>query len=482
MKREVELKLELAPDAAEAFGRLAFLPADSDVAQLHAIYFDTAGRDLAERGISLRIRRSQGERVQTVKADGEGGAGLFARAEWEMPVADDVPVLDARTPVAALLGEAVHAIEPAFHVDVERRKWIVEQDGAAIELVLDRGQAIAGDRQAPICELELELKSGAPDALFLFARRIDAEIPVRLGVLTKAERGYRLRDAVAALMKAEPVALDPSMTAEEAFLRIAGSCLRHYRLNEALLLDHYDAKALHQARVAVRRLRSAFWLFRPMLAKADVARFQGELKWLAAMLGEARNLDVLAGRLEVEEMRERLDAARAEAHGRVGQWLESARVRGLLIDLVEWLTLGAGQVGEDQQLLRAESAADFAAWRSRRLHKRIAKRGAHLAELTDEARHEVRKDAKKLRYASEFFAGLFADRKQRRRQAKFIAALEEMQTVLGDLNDLVAAPGLLAKYGLCGEEDARVRPKKKRKLIAAAAEAHEALVEAKRFW
>ena len=478
MKQEVELKLELAPDAADAFGRLAFLPADSDMAHLQAIYFDTADRDLAARGMSLRIRRSEGERIQTVKDDGKGGAGLFARAEWEMPVADDVPVLDARTPVAALLGEAVHAIEPAFHVDVERRGWIVEQHGAVIELVLDRGQASAGDRQAAICEVELELKSGAPDALFLLARRIDAEIPVRPGVLTKAERGYRLRDAVAAFFKAEPVALDPSMTVEDAFSRIAGSCLRHYRLNEALLLDHYDARALHQARVAVRRLRSAFWLFTPMLDKADVARFQGELKWLAAMLGEARNLDVLADRAEEGELRDRLDAVRAEAHGRVRQWLESARVRALLIDLVAWLTLGAGQAEGE----RAEPAVEFAARRLQRLHKRMAKQGAHLAKLTDEARHEVRKDAKKLRYASEFFAGLFAGRKQRRRQAKFIAALEEVQAGLGELNDLVAAPGLLAHYGLSEVGGMQARPKKKRKLMAEAAAAHEELVKAPRFW
>ncbi|MCB4862149.1 CHAD domain-containing protein [Sphingobium sp. PNB] len=481
MNREVELKLELAPDAADAFGRLDWLPADSDVATLRSIYFDTAQRDLAGRGISLRIRRSNGQRVQTVKADGEGGAGLFARAEWEMPVADDAPVLDARTPIAELLGQGVHGIQPVFHAEVERRRWIVRQDDALIELVLDRGQVSAGDRQAAICEVELELKSGSPGALFLLARRIDAEMPVRPGVLTKAERGYRLRDRLAAFVKAEPVALDPSMRAEEALSRIAGTCLRHYRLNEALLLDHYDSRALHQARVAIRRLRSALSLFRPMLAPADVERFQGELKWLAAMLGEARNLDVLAERVETEELRERWDAVRGEVHGRVQEWLRSARVRMLLIDLVEWLTLGAGHGGGKVQAMRDEPAADFAARRLRRLRRRIAKEGRGLAGLSDEARHEVRKDAKKLRYASEFFAGLFEGRKARRRRGKFIAALEQVQSELGALNDLVAAPGLLAHYGL-GREEARLRPKRKRKLLGAAARAHEDLLEAPRFW
>lgn len=474
--QEIELKLELAPEAAALFERLPFLPGDSDVAALQAVYFDTPDRALAGRGVSLRIRRSGDRLVQTVKADNKSDGGLFARAEWEMPVRDEVPVIDARTPVAAMLGDAVRGIAPAFHVDVERRTWLVVQDDADIELVLDRGTASADGRQAAICEIELELKRGEPAALFALARRIDAELPLRLGVMTKAERGYRLREAMTAAVKAETVALVPSMTAGEAFARVAGACLRHYRLNEALLLDHYDAKALHQARVAIRRLRSAFSLFKPIWAGTEGARFQGELKWLAGVLGEARNLDVLIERIEVEEVRGQLEAVRAQVDERVGEWLRSARVRKLLIDLLEWLTLGAGLV----EGAADEPAVDFAARRLQRLRKRIAKDGKGLAGLSDEARHEVRKDAKKLRYASEFFAGLF-DRKKARRHAKFIAALEEVQTGLGELNDMVAAPGLLAHYGLSAEVVA-VRPKRKQKLLGAAACAHEALLEAPRFW
>ncbi|WP_242123241.1 CHAD domain-containing protein [Sphingobium sp. Sx8-8] len=474
MSREIELKLELAREAADAFAGLALLPGESEVADLRAVYFDTPQRDLAQRGVTLRIRRSGDRLVQTVKADGDGGAGLFARAEWEMPVAGDMPVLDARTPVAAMLGEAVETIEPVFHVDVERRTWIVSPPHAEIELVLDRGQVSAGERQAPVCEIELELKAGEPAALFHLARRIDGEIPVRLGVLPKSERGYRLRDAVSAAVKAEPVMLDASATVGEAFARIVSACMRHYRLNEALLFDHYEPRALHQARVAIRRLRSALSLFRPLLADADLARFQGELKWLAGMLGEARNLDVLAERIGAKELRQRLETVRTEAHERVGQWLQSARVRALMIDLAEWLALGA---------VRDEGpAADFAAKRLRKLHRRIAKEGSHLERLSDAARHEVRKDAKKLRYGSEFFAGLFAGRKQRRRQARFIAALEKMQEGLGTLNDLVSAPEILARHGLDGGDAVAVPPKKKRKLLSATAGAQETLAQARPFW
>lgn len=482
VKREVELKLELAPDAVEAFEQLPFLPADSDVAQLRAIYFDTPNLDLAERGVSLRIRKSGRKRVQTVKADGSGGAGLFARAEWEMPVRDDTPVLDARTPVAALLGERVDTIGPVFQVDVERRTWLLSDGGAQVELVLDRGLVRAGERQAVICEAELELKAGEPAALFRLARRIDAEIAVRLGVLTKAERGYRLLDTGPAVAKAEPLKLDPSISAGEAFRRIASACLHQYRLNEALLLGHYDARALHQARVATRRLRSAFTLFKPILPLADVARFQAELRWLAGMLGEARNLDVLTERVETGELRDRLEVVRQAAHVRVADWLRSARVRQLMIDLAEWLTLGAGAQVSEQQTVRDAPARDFAAKRLQRLYRHVAKRGERMEKLSDEARHEVRKDAKKLRYASEFFASIFTEKKQKRRHNKFIDALEDMQTGLGTLNDMVAGPDILAQHGLSDRLEVEVRPAKKRKLLAAVADAHDALVEAPRFW
>lgn len=358
---------------------------------------------------------------------------------------------------------------------------MLSEGGASIELVLDRGEVSAGERQSPVCEIEMELKRGHPAALFALARLADAEVPVRLGVLTKAGRGYRLCDAMTGAVKAEPVALDPKAKAEEAFGCIAHACLRHYRLNEALLLDHYDVKPLHQARVAIRRLRSAFTLFKPMLAKADVTRFQDELRWLAGMLGDARNLDVLAERIEGMDPH-RLEAVRSKIHGGVEQWLRSARVRALMIDLTEWLTLGAGQVDGAQQDLRAGSAADFAAGRLRRLRKRIASHGAELEKLSDEARHEVRKNAKKLRYASEFFADLFARKRQRRRRVKFIAKLEEVQTHLGTLNDLISAPALLAHYRLSRSDAAPLGQKKKRKLLSVAARAQEDFVEAKRFW
>lgn len=472
MQPEIELKLELSAQAADIFAQWPPLQdVDCETATLHATYFDTPDHRLARQGVSLRIRRSGRRRIQTVKANGRGGAGLFARDEWERPVRGNVPVLDDANPVAALLGDAAVDVAPMFEVIVERRTWLVPQDGALIELVLDRGVVRAAEREAPICEIELELKSGEPAALFALARQIDADVAVRTGVLSKSERGYRLAGPLAHAHKAEPVVLDPGMTIGTAFGQIVALCLRHYRLNEALLLEAYAPAALHQARVAIRRLRTALSLFRPVLRDEDVTGFQGELRWLAHILGEARDLDVL----EIADAggRDRLETARGQAHARALQWLASARVRILLLDLTQWLAAGAG-LGEKAE----QPIAPFAAERLRKRRKRVVRGGKHMKRLSDEARHAVRKDAKKLRYGAEYFGSLFSAKAARRRYERFITRLEAMQDKLGALNDLVTAPRTMARIGLKAETDMADRPQ----LLAAAAKAHGKLVDARRFW
>lgn len=477
MNEEIELKLDLSPGAADAFPHMALLPEQSESTNLHATYFDTPGRLLNKLGYTLRVRKAGKKRVQTVKADNASqGSGLFARAEWEMPVASDRPVIDSRTPLAAILGDAAELLKPAFEVEVERRTWIVKDGASEIELVLDRGWVRAGERQAPICEAELEIKSGDVLELFSVARGIEAAVPARLGVVAKSERGYGLLTSAPSCFKAEPVRLKAGVGALEAFATIVRACVRQYRLNEDLLLDQYDPKALHQARVAVRRLRSALTLFKAKLVDQDVARLQADLRWLARLLGEARDLDVLIERIEPGELFEQISKARTGVHARVIETLQSSRARTLMIDIVEWLTLRADSGNED------EEAEAFAADRLRHFHRWVVKHADRLAKLDDDRRHEVRKKAKKLRYATEFFGSLFDGKKQQRRYGRYIEALEDLQNKLGALNDLASTDAILAQHGLPIDSELFGKSRSKKKLLAAAEEAYEALADTKRFW
>jgi len=461
------------------------LSGEPQVQQLHAVYFDTPDHALAEAGFSLRIRRAGDERIQTIKASGTAGAGLFVRPEWEMPVSDDVPALDHTTPVRAMLGDLADEIAPLFEVSVERRTWIVHEGDAEIELVLDSGEVIAGARRDRVSEIELELKHGAPAALFALARKLDAHVPLHLGVLSKSERGYRLTKRPRSSFKAGKVTLQTEINAAEAFHHIAQTCIRQFRLNENALRSDRSVEALHQARVALRRLRSAFSIFKPLLKDDEQATaLREELRALAAELGEARNLDVLVERTAPGPLHDRLQTARDAAYVQVEAVLASPRARWAMLDLVEWLLDGEWTRNEETRKHREEPVRDFSGAALDRIRRKVKKDGRKLATTHDEARHTVRKDAKKLRYASEFFASLFDDKRARKRHKRFLAALEGLQDELGALNDLATAPDELRKLGLEDDVEAQalLGDGRKKALLSAAAEAHDDLCDAKRFW
>jgi triphosphatase len=484
MANEIELKLALTSQAADLIVASRVLPGDSRKAKQRSIYFDTPTHSLHAAGLTLRIRSSKGQRIQTVKADGASAAGLFARSEWERAVEADVPVLDDTTPVPALIGTGGDDVAPLFEVHVERRTWDVRDGDTLIEAVLDRGHVAVGDQKSPICEIELELKQGDPDALFALARRLDAVAPVRLGVLAKSERGYRLTGPDITAFKAEKVKLTEELSAAQAFQHIVQTCVRQYRLNEAVLLENREPDALHQARVGIRRLRSAFSIFRPLLNHDGELPLQEGLKWLASELGDARNLDVLLERSNAGPLHHRLSAAREDAYHKVENALASDRVRALMLDLAQWTNSGTWLREPETQKLRDGPVHDFTGGILDRLRRRVKKDGRGLEKADDEARHELRKDAKKLRYAAEFFGALFDGKKQKLRQKRFIAALEELQDQLGLLNDLATAPLVLEALGLADDPDVvpLLAKGNKKKLIDAAAEAHDALIDTKPFW
>jgi triphosphatase len=482
---EVELKLEIDPADAE---RLADAPVLAGLSgerqELLSTYFDTPDEDLRRKGFGLRIRRKTGRRIQTVKAEGEGAAGLFVRPEWECEVKGDRPVLDASAgPLAELFAaDVLEMLAPLFETRVTRTVFEPEMEGAAIELALDIGEAAAGPHRAALSEIELELKSGDPRVLFDLARRLDEHVPLRLGVRSKSETGYGLTgDAKRGATKAEPVVLDHEGDARDAFAAIAHSCVRQFRLNEHGVMEKGGAGSVHQARVGLRWLRSAFSLFKPLLEGDDrAALLKLELKWLAAELGEVRNLDVLIPRMP-ENVRGQLETARGQALEHVRVSLASARTRLLMIDLAEWLAIGRWRVDPRDTALAARAAPDFAADILDRHRRKLKKRGKGLAKLDDVHRHEVRIEGKKMRYAAEFFGSLYPGRKARRRHKDFVSRIGDLQDVLGELNDLVTGPQVLAALGI---EEALPVPGKRerRRMLEGAEDALDTLLDVKRFW
>lgn len=445
---ELELKFQLGPGALEALQGAAFPMDQAKTSQLHAIYFDTPSHALRDGAFSLRVRRKGDTYVQTLKHRAVGG--LFERDEWETQVPG--PDLDlgalAGTPAEAAIGDAAFA--PAFTVEVERRVHLWIHGETRIEVSFDTGLIVAGDRQEPVAEMELELLSGKPQTLFDLARDLLGKAPVTLSFESKAERGYRLagHDGVAAL-KAQNTAVGPATSGADAFQAIARDALVQIAGNARLLQRAHNPDVLHQLRVGLRRLRAALSVFRAMLDAEGLNAARTETRWLAGELSEARDIDVFLQRAatpdELDESPGRaaffraLRIAQAEAYERALAAVGSDRFRALLLMLGEWVEVGGWRrlADDEPRDLREGPVTALAAPIMERLDKRLRRRSRKFLDLGVEARHDLRKQAKKLRYAAAFFGEAFPRHPKRR--ARFIATLRALQDQLGELNDMAVA-------------------------------------------
>ncbi len=209
-----------------------------------------------------------------------------------------------------------------------------------------------------------------------------------------------------------------------------------------------------------------------------------ELRWLAGETGNARDIDVMIDRARGEELSDRLQAARDDAYGVVEAAFSSARARSLMIDAAEWISGRDWRSDRSGEALLEAPAKDFASAVFEKLWKKVAKGGSNLVEADDETRHKVRISAKKLRYAAEFFAPLYARKSEAKRHRNFLKAMGGLQDQLDNLNDLATAPEMLAALGLsevAGAADL-IDADNKEKLLQDAAEAHDTFVDTKRFW
>lgn len=524
--REIELKLEAEPGSIDLLKAHPLIHAGrARTEQLKAVYFDTDDLALRAAGVSLRIRSSDGASVQTIKAArGPGrspGRLVLDRSEWDHPVAAgaldfSVAKGTALEPLAA--DDAMRtAIRPRFTVEVERTAVIVERDGSSLELALDSGtvrvpsgrrEARAapggGERhpaeagplvEAPLAEVELELKHGDPAALFRVAASLAETTPLRLSFKSKSERGYELlTGARPKPAKAEPLRIPPALTSGAAFQAIARSCLRQYVGNEAVLRVAKDPDAVHQMRVALRRLRAAVTLFKDALADGERDAVRGDLKALASALGPARDLDVFidktlrpaearhAGDPDFAALMTDYERRRDEAYARALAALRSGEFARAILRAAAWIEAGDWLGSRDKTLRAARDrpiAAHAAAELDRRWRK-VRRRSRGLRRLAPEARHEVRIEIKKLRYAAEFFASLFEEAGGVKRRKTALATLATLQETLGDLNDIAvgeeeAATGALA--ALQSEQAARVGP-----LLAEARNAVRRFRDLEPFW
>ncbi|MBU6302740.1 MAG: CYTH and CHAD domain-containing protein [Verrucomicrobia bacterium] len=470
--REQELKLGFRRDELPLLeARALVFPssragrAGAEVRHLEAVYFDTPDLDLAAGGIELRVRREVGGGwVQTVKQRAAGApTGLFNRLESEMPLDGPSPDLSAlsRRPGLALLGRKRirGRLRPVFATRVERRVYhLAGEQGGEIELSIDVGRLSAGRRTAPLCEVELEARGESPENLFRLAETLSESVDLRPEIRGKADLGYALLQGKALLPeKACPRTVRWSRPAEEVFAGILENALRQMRANERVILLTGDPEAVHQMRVALRRLRACLSAFRPRLPDGEVEPVRAWLRGMLAVLGPARDWDVLvtdrlaavetgsAGEPLFAEVLTLAGKARAKAAARLRKFLLSREYGLMVLRLTGWISCRRWRRRMSRGELRQfrGSVGKMARNALETGHHRLERAGADLSSGEDAAWHALRIAIKRQRYLLDSFEDCFAGKVT----SRYAGALQNLQEALGELQDLVTARDLLGGLG-----------------------------------
>lgn len=434
---EIEIKLAASAKMLEQLRHHPALAGAGKCDSLRTTYFDTADGALAAGKASLRVRRRAKGCEQTLKI-ALGRKGQMQRSEWNQPLDAKAETPDPSafpTPAAKALEQMRKGsgLMPYAELAVERETRLLHRGKAVIEVAFDTGEIRAGGTTPqPIAELELELCEGRLADLLHLALEMPLGPELGWSISTKAHRAQALaKGSGPQAVAATTVAVTRGMSAGRAFQTIGWNALVHAVGNLGLVIARGDPAAIHQLRVAIRRMRAALSLFgRDLLAQDDQAKaLRKELHEVALLLSPARDLHVLARGMG--EPPHALLRAEAVATARAQQALSEHRFQSLWLRFALWLEVGAylnsPMAGAAVEPLAASMIE----------HQRKAIRGArkHLSHMSDGALHDLRKDVKKLRYSASFFQPLDKSRVARAHQE----ALEQVQDALGDIQDTASA-------------------------------------------
>jgi inorganic triphosphatase YgiF len=481
---ERELKLYV-PAAARVAVAKALQKSQAGQITLRARYYDTATRELANAGIALRLRQEGRAWVQTLKTQ---GADALSRSDLNAPRPG--PTLDTAlydgTPLAAVFTQLKEPLALRYKTLITRTTLTLEQSDATIEIAYDTGAITAGELSLPVSEIEFELVAGSVEALFDVGAQWLQRFGLILDLRSKAERGDTLATisnattglnktaagpgratrgsnktagapiASAALpeqtcrpRRARSIVFEAGSSSGSAYLACANECLAQVIQNTAYAagtdtvsasrLTH--AEYVHQLRVGIRRLRSCWKLFNRWVPGADTAD-RATLRESFKIFGSLRDRDVIRLQVEPQIMKAgmphyRRPRERAASHAQPEAVAAGIQLQMALLGLLKHLVLLHEHAASEVPPVSLSSSAARAAivHRLNSWLKKIAKAGSRFEQLPVETQHDLRKQAKSLRYGLDFSECLLP----RTELEPLRTTLTQIQKSLGDLNDYYCA-------------------------------------------
>jgi CHAD domain-containing protein len=448
MAQQREIERTYAPDPDMDLPDLSALPGVAKVGPAHvdeldATYFDTADLALTRSGVSLRRRTGGADEGWHLKIPADEG-----RDEIRIPLSRALhhPPAQLRRDVVAWARKA--PLEEIATIKTRRtRRNLIAADGTVLaEVADDEVTGAPAGSAGPVVwrEWELELVDGDPDLL-----EAADELMSDAGV-----RPSEVQRKILHVLGERAHGPDPlpevgrKLPAARMLHRRLIRQVTELKLSDSLIRRRKD-EGVHRARVACRRLRSALATYRPLVDREVTDPLRDEIKWLGQTLADARDATVVRERLRamidaepddvvVGPVRSRLDKTFSERSkagwATVDDTLSSERYLALLDSLDRLLadppwTAKAARPAE--KVLAGRVRKDWY-----RLERRMA--GVAEAEDRDAELHEVRKDAKRLRYAAEAVHTVWG--KDAKKLAK---GAKNLTSHLGELQDTVMSRPLL---------------------------------------
>jgi CHAD domain-containing protein len=441
---EVERKYEVPADfeLPELSGGLPELIVDEPVThRLTAMYYDTEGLTLARHGVTLRYRTGGTDAGWHLKRPVAPGVRTEIRAPRPSSGRNRIPAAFDDELAALRRGRP---LDPIVRMSTRRvERTIRSADGTPVALIADdRVSVRSPDGLVPAVswrEIEIELADGPESAVDALDR------PLREAGARPASAGSKLARVLGGVLPPAPKD-GPAWRPAAGYARAQREAI--IALDPAVRRD--EPEAVHDFRVAVRRLRSTLRTFRPLLPTDRSESIRAELGWLASELGPVRDLEVIAERLAdavaaeppelvigpvSERMAERFTGKREQARESALASLSSDRYFALLDQLDELL---------DQPPVRRPANAEvrrLVRKTVRRAERRLAAVGEAApgdAAAMDAELHQARISAKRARYAVEVLAPAAG-----KPTTRLVGRLKEVQDLLGAHQDTVVAREVL---------------------------------------
>ena len=411
-------------------------------------YFDTRDWSLLRAGWACRSRTRNGDSRLMLKSMGEQTGSVFHREEIEQPRAGEV---------LADLAKGKECSE-LFTVESERTVYDVSvpgNDDCKLEIDLDRSRIEAEKHyhkalgRIEFMELEFE---GDADEVERLAEVLSDESALVPSQMSKFERGIQAAGYTVPVGREFGHLPKPTMQSpiRDLVYWYLGQQFDALRLQRPRAWEGLDPEGIHKMRVATRRLRASLRAFRQLLPDYAFSQLEPEVKWLASVLGNARDADVCEMSAEqyktvledlpesaLEPYVDRMKQTTLDAHAALVEELAGPRYSELIGSLKAFINVGIEEDHSDDE--RVEDCDDRIV--GKELSKTLKRAKKVSKKSTPRKLHKLRIEAKRLRYLLEVFCEVNADK-----WTPMIEALEEFQEVIGLHQDSVTAIERLTDY------------------------------------